>query len=44
MTTCSLSFTLKPEGVARLHDVVVCLGKFSESVSIEARRDRVCHW
>ncbi len=39
MTT--LSFTLAPEGVARLHEIVVCLGKFSESVSIEARHSSV---
>jgi len=36
-----LNLTLAPEAVARLHDALVCLGKFSESVSIEARRDKV---
>jgi len=42
MANTTLSFTLSPEGIVRLHDIVLCLGKFSESVSIEARRDRVC--
>lgn len=37
----ALNFTLQPEALAALHDALVCLGKFSESVSIEARRDRV---
>lgn len=37
----ALNFTLQPEALAALHDVLVCLGKFSESVSIEARRERV---
>lgn len=37
----SLTFTLTPEACARLHDILVCLSKFSESVSIEAKRDRL---
>ncbi|GME28296.1 Rad9 [Neofusicoccum parvum] len=37
----ALAFTLQPEALAALHDALVCLGKFSESVSIEARRDRL---
>lgn len=37
----TLSFTLQPENVSRIHDAVICLAKFSDSVSIEARRDRV---
>ncbi|KAK7712734.1 hypothetical protein SLS57_007688 [Botryosphaeria dothidea] len=37
----ALNFTLQPEALAALHDVLVCLGKFSESVSIEARRERL---
>ena len=36
-----LSLTLAPEAVGKLHDVLVCLGKFSESVSLEANRDKV---
>ncbi|KAI9758896.1 MAG: hypothetical protein M1835_000504 [Candelina submexicana] len=36
-----LSLTLAPDAVARLHDVLVCLGKFSETVSIEAGRDEM---
>ena len=43
MANTALAFTLSPEAVVHLHDIVVCLGKFSESVSIEARRDRVCY-
>jgi hypothetical protein len=36
-----LSFTLSPEAVGRFYDSLVCLGKFSESVTIEATKDRV---
>lgn len=39
----TLSFTLSPEAVARVHDAVLCLSKFSDSVSIEARPDKVGH-
>ncbi len=42
MAMPTLTFTLTPEGVVRLHDVIVCLAKFSESVSVEARRNTVC--
>lgn len=38
MTT--LNFSLTPEAAARVHDVLVCLGKFSDTVAIEARRER----
>lgn len=37
----NLKFTLTPEASVRLHDVLVCLAKFDESVSLEARHDRV---
>ena len=37
----TLNFTLTPEGVARVHDAVVCLAKFSEVVGFEAHRDKV---
>ena len=37
----TLSFSLTLEGVVRIHDAVLCLGKFSEVVSLEARRDKV---
>jgi cell cycle checkpoint control protein RAD9A len=37
----SLKFVLTPEAAARVHNVLVCISKFSESVSIEARKDRV---
>ncbi|ORY10413.1 Rad9-domain-containing protein [Clohesyomyces aquaticus] len=35
-----LNFTLVPEAAAKVHDLLVCLGKFSDTVAIEARRDR----
>ena len=38
-----LNFTLSPEALSKLHDTLVCLGKFSEAVSIEAVHDKVCH-
>lgn len=37
----TLSFTLSLEGVIRIHDAVLCLAKFSEVVSLEAREDKV---
>ena len=37
----TLRFALNPEGVARIHDVVLCLAKFSEIVSLEARETKV---
>ena len=37
----TLSFILSPEAVIRLHDAVLCLAKFSEIVSLEAREDKV---
>ena len=36
-----LNFTLSPEALGKLHDALVCLGKFSEAVSIEAAHDQV---
>lgn len=36
-----LKFTLTPEAASKIHDLLVCLGKFSETVAIEARRERV---
>ena len=36
-----LNFTLTPEAASKIHDLLVCLGKFSETVAIEARRERV---
>lgn len=36
-----LNFTLNPEALSKLHDALVCLGKFSEAVSIEASHDKV---
>ena len=37
----TLSFSLTLESVVRIHDAVVCLAKFSEVVSLEARTDKV---
>lgn len=37
-----LTFTLSPEAVGKMHDALICLGKFNESVSLEATRDHVC--
>jgi hypothetical protein len=38
-----LNFTLTPEAASKIHDLLVCLGKFSDTVAIEARRERVGH-
>ncbi|KAF1932643.1 DNA repair protein Rad9 [Didymella exigua CBS 183.55] len=35
-----LNFTLTPEAASKVHDLLVCLGKFSETVAVEARRER----
>lgn len=37
----ALSFALSDEGVGRIHDALICLAKFGEQVSLEARHDRV---
>lgn len=37
----ALNFALQPEALAVLHDALICLAKFSDAVSIEARRDKV---
>jgi cell cycle checkpoint control protein RAD9A len=36
-----LTFTLSEEGVTAFRDALNCLSKFSEDVSIEARKDSV---
>lgn len=36
-----LSFTLSEEGVAAFRDALICLNKFSDDVSVEARKDSV---
>jgi hypothetical protein len=36
-----LNFTLTPEAASKIHDLLVCLGKFNDTVAIEARRERV---
>ena len=37
----TLNFSMTLEGVVRIHDAVLCLSKFSEVVSLEARKDKV---
>ncbi|RDI88972.1 hypothetical protein Vi05172_g1006 [Venturia inaequalis] len=34
-----LKFTLTPEASSRLHDILTCLAKFSDTVSIEAQKE-----
>jgi hypothetical protein len=36
-----LNFTLTPEAASKVHDLLACLGKFSDTVAIEAKRERV---
>lgn len=36
-----LSFTLSEEGVGQFRDALICLNKFSDDVSLEARKDSV---
>ena len=36
-----VGFSLSEEGVYVFHDMLACMGKFSETVSLEARRDTV---
>ena len=38
-----LTFSLGPEALGKLHDALVCLGKFSDSVSFDASHDKVCN-
>ncbi|KAL5118043.1 hypothetical protein ACEQ8H_004029 [Pleosporales sp. CAS-2024a] len=35
-----LNFTLTPEAASKIHDILVCLGKFNETVAIEAKREK----
>lgn len=40
-----LTFTLSEEGVSAFRDALICLNKFSDDVSLEARKDSVsCSW
>lgn len=41
MTT--LKFSLSAESTGRIHDLLVCLSKFGESVSLEAKGDQQVH-
>jgi cell cycle checkpoint control protein RAD9A len=36
-----LNLTLSDEGVAVLHDLLVCILKFSDDVCMDARKDKV---
>ena len=36
-----LNFTLSAEAVVRVHDIILCLSKFSEVVSLEGVADKV---
>ena len=36
-----LTFSLSPEATGRIYEAMICLAKFGESVSIEARHDKV---
>lgn len=36
-----LTFTLSEEGVAAFRDALICLNKFSDDVSLEARKESV---
>jgi len=37
----SLTFSVTPDGVARLHDLLSCLAKFDDDISIEATSNNV---
>jgi len=36
-----IQFRLTPESCSKIHDALLCLAKFSESVAIEARSNQV---
>jgi len=36
-----LQAALSPEATARVHDLLLCLAKFGETICIEARNDKV---
>jgi cell cycle checkpoint control protein RAD9A len=38
----TLHFTLSPQATQKVHEALVCLSKFSEFISLEARRDKLC--
>jgi len=37
----ALTFTILPPGVAKLHEILLCLAKFDENISLEASADHV---
>jgi hypothetical protein len=36
-----LRFSIAPEATSRIYDLLLCLAKFGENVSLEARSDKV---
>ena len=36
-----LAFTLNPEAVVRIHDILICIAKFNEAVNLEADDEKV---
>ncbi|TGZ83892.1 Rad9-domain-containing protein [Ascodesmis nigricans] len=38
----TLQFTLSPQSTQKVHEALVCLSKFSEFISLEARRNKLC--
>ena len=36
-----LSFSLSPESIGRIYELLICLAKFGESVAIEARNEKL---
>lgn len=39
----TLTFTVLPSGVAELHDLLSCLAKFDENISVEAYNNNVSY-
>jgi hypothetical protein len=37
----ALTFIILPPGVAKLHEILLCLAKFDENISLEASADHV---
>ena len=37
-----LSFSLSPIATGHIYDALICLAKFGEAVSIEAKGEKVC--
>lgn len=39
-----VNFTLSEEGVGAFNDALICIQKFSDDVSLEVRKDKVCSY